>query len=116
MAAPIAPSVPYSASFLQKTGKTAAELNTQKIIPDEEEVGVPAYPDSYFYQANTGIEDRLLSVVLVSHDTPEMVSTWYKENYSGSNKIKVIPFTYYEWMGQMMDIADMKSEIWISIK
>jgi hypothetical protein len=44
------------------------------------------------------------------------VRAWYTEKYSGKNKVEIKPFIFYEWMTQMMDIGDMKTEIWISIK
>jgi len=118
MAEPIAPGVPWAKSYLEKTGKTAEELNIRmkKTVPDRDEVGVPAYPGSFYYQSNSDSKGRLMSVVLVSTDDPETVRSWYGEHYSGSRKVTVKPFVLYEWMLQMMDLKDMKTEIWIDGK
>ncbi|MDX8408182.1 MAG: hypothetical protein R8L58_07345 [Mariprofundaceae bacterium] len=119
MAEAIAPSVPYSASYLQKTGKSADELNAKLYaknpIPTKEEVKVPAYPGSFYYQSNSGMDGELLSVVLVSKDDPDTVRAWYKKNYSGTRKVSVKPFTLYEWMLQLKDLKGMKAEIWIDM-
>jgi len=115
-AEPIAPPVPWNKDFLTANGKTAEEMNANTNIPDKDEVGVAAYPESCFYQSNTGIGDKILSVVLVSRDDPETVRAWYKKNYTGNAKINVKPFTPYDWQAKMIDIHDMKSEVWISIK
>ncbi|MFQ5639984.1 MAG: hypothetical protein ACE5IR_18545 [bacterium] len=118
LAEPIAPPVPFTKAYLAKTGKTQKQLDAARIkrVPAKEVVGVPAYPGSYFYQSNHGFEKELISVVLCSQDEPEKVRAWYKANYSGNKKIEIKPFTVYEWQAQIMDIGDMKSEIWIDIK
>ena len=118
MAKPIAPPVPYTKDFVKKSGKSEKELidATIKRMPRKEEVGVPTYPGAYYCQSNESEGGTLMSVVLVARDDPEKVRAWYKEKYSGKSKVEIKPFTFYEWMTQMMDIGDMKSEIWISIK
>jgi len=118
MAKPVALPIPYTKDFVKKSGKSEKELTDAAIkrMPSKEEVGVPAYPGAYYYQSNENEEGKLMSIVLVSRDGPEKVRAWYKEKYSGKNKVEIKPFTIYEWMTQMMDIADMKTEIWISIK
>ena len=118
MAEPIAPPVPYTKDFVKKSGKSEKELTDAVIkrMPSKEEVGVPAYPGAYYYQSNESEGGKLMSVVLIAKDGPEKVRAWYKEKYSGKNKVEIKPFTFYEWMAQMMDMGDMKTEIWISIK
>ena len=117
LAEPVAPPIPWSKAYLNKTGKTAEELNAKvvKRIPAKEDVKAPVYPGAFYYQSNNGIGDKLISVVLVSRDEPGKVRAWYKEHSSSRSNIKVEPFTLYEWMTKMMDIGDMKSEIWISV-
>ncbi len=110
--------MPWSKSYLEKTGKTPEELNARfkGKIPDKDEVGVPVYPGSFYYQANMRENGTFMSIVLVSGDEPEKVSAWYKEHYSGNRKVTIRPFTLYEWMLQMMDLKGMKTEIWIALE
>jgi len=117
LAEPLAPHEPWNKSYVKKTGLTEKEIDAKvnKTIPTQEDVGVPVYPGAYYHQSSLGVEQELISVVLSSRDEPEKVRAWYKENYSGDKKITVKSFTLYEWQTQMLDIGDMKTEIWIDL-
>ena len=80
IAGPIAPLAPVNElgkQMFAAEGKTVAEA--QKDVPPEEMVGIPAYPGSYFTMGE-GDGDELISVKLISKDSPEKVVAWYQKN------------------------------------
>ena len=52
-------------------------------VPDQEEVGVPAYPDAKIFQTNRAQEDMLPSVRLLSLDNLTKVVDFYKTELRG---------------------------------
>ena len=80
LAGPIAPLAPvneFGKQVFAAEGKTVADI--QKEIPPEEMVGIPAYPGSY-YVVGEGGGAELISVKLISKDSPEKVVAWYQKN------------------------------------
>ena len=83
-AEPVALLLPYSdfgKQALTREGKTRAD--SIKEIPSKEEVGLPAYPGSYFgiSGASNGV---LSSIQMVSKDAPGEIIAWYKEQLGSS--------------------------------
>jgi hypothetical protein len=80
VAGPIAPLAPVNELgkiVFAEEGMTVAEA--QKDVPSEEMVGIPAYPGSNFVLGEEA-GGELISVKLISKDSPEKVVAWYQKN------------------------------------
>jgi len=75
--APLAPVSEFGKLIFAEEGMTVAEA--QKDVPSEEMVGIPAYPGSNFVMGEEA-GGELISVKLISKDSPEKVVAWYQKN------------------------------------
>jgi len=84
-AGPIAPPLPMTKSHLKiieeaEKMRKAAGVKAKEKIPDEKEVGIPAYPNSFYFTHAWGTH---WSVSLVSDDAPDRVREWYRNQLKG---------------------------------
>lgn len=94
--APLAPLNDYGKNAFAAKGKTEADV--KKEIPSREAVGLPAPPGSYFGMSGKS-NGELISVQLISKDTPEKVIAWYRKQLG--KDWQYVPDLASEQLGQV---------------
>lgn len=84
-AAPLLELTDQGMQMVKNQGKTLADVENN--IPTKASIGIPIYPEAFYATHVEGTQEgsypMLPSINLVSSDSPETITAWYRDNLAG---------------------------------